>query len=192
MGYLFEQYVQDIYKYIYNNTNNIYVKSGYQIGNCMKIGFINSTITRRFLQQLLFVCLLVLGWFYVDGSNELIRLQEEQLISWDIYLHMQIILYNLYQIDIIYINLDIIYIDMDKQNDFFFDERVGLVKCLCTTCRDYQIALEILEVFFLVGVDFIKQQSQKNKEKKKKKKKDRKSTRLNSSHEFVSRMPSSA
>eukprot|EP01026_Neomeris_dumetosa_P014867 TRINITY_DN1550_c0_g2_i9.p3 TRINITY_DN1550_c0_g2~~TRINITY_DN1550_c0_g2_i9.p3 ORF type:complete len:129 (-),score=14.71 TRINITY_DN1550_c0_g2_i9:30-416(-) len=109
-----------------------------------------------------------------------------------IYLYTQIILYNLYQIDIIYINLDIIYIDMDKQNDFFFDERVGLVKRLCTACRDYQIVLEILEVFFLVGVDFIKQQSQKNKEKKKKKKKDRKSTRLNSSHEFVSRMPSSA
>eukprot|EP01026_Neomeris_dumetosa_P014863 TRINITY_DN1550_c0_g2_i5.p3 TRINITY_DN1550_c0_g2~~TRINITY_DN1550_c0_g2_i5.p3 ORF type:complete len:100 (-),score=25.61 TRINITY_DN1550_c0_g2_i5:30-329(-) len=99
---------------------------------------------------------------------------------------MQIILYNLYQIDIIYINLDIIYIDMDKQNDFFFDERVGLVKCLCTTCRDYQIALEKKKK------KKKRKKKKKKKEKKKKKKKDRKSTRLNSSHEFVSRMPSSA
>eukprot|EP01026_Neomeris_dumetosa_P033833 TRINITY_DN2709_c3_g1_i1.p3 TRINITY_DN2709_c3_g1~~TRINITY_DN2709_c3_g1_i1.p3 ORF type:complete len:132 (-),score=23.65 TRINITY_DN2709_c3_g1_i1:23-418(-) len=35
-------------------------------------------------------------------------------------------------------------------------------------------------------------QKKKKKKKQKKKKKDRKSTRLNSSHEFVSRMPSSA
>eukprot|EP01026_Neomeris_dumetosa_P014859 TRINITY_DN1550_c0_g2_i10.p3 TRINITY_DN1550_c0_g2~~TRINITY_DN1550_c0_g2_i10.p3 ORF type:complete len:158 (-),score=4.55 TRINITY_DN1550_c0_g2_i10:74-547(-) len=143
MGYLFEQYVQDIYKYIYNNTNNIYVKSGYQIGNCMKIGFIIVQLLDDFCNNCcLSVYLFWVGFTLMGVMNQFDFRKSNQYHGIYIYLYTQIILYNLYQIDIIYINLDIIYIDMDKQNDFFFDERVGLVKCLCTTCRDYQIALE--------------------------------------------------